>query len=108
MAFDVSLTGIRAQMARMEVASHNVANVETPGYSFYRALLATQHGMSGVGVVSVEQPSPPTLPDTASNVDMPRELVEMVGAQRAFEANVRMIEVESRAQDFLLNRLNPL
>ena len=106
MAFDISLTGIRAQMARLEVTSHNIANVETPGYSFYRALLATQHGMGGVQVVDVERPRPPAT--TPADVNMPAELVEMVTAQRAFEANIRVIETETQAQDFLLNRLHPV
>lgn len=108
MAFDISLTGIRAQMARLEVTSHNIANVDTPGYSFYRALLAAEHRMAGVQVAEVEQPRPPLSPEAPADVEMPAELVEMVAAQRAFEANIRMIEVQSQAEDFLLNRLSPL
>ncbi|GAB6043462.1 flagellar basal body rod protein FlgC [Endothiovibrio diazotrophicus] len=108
MAYDISLTGIRAQMARLEVASNNIANVETPGYSFYRALLATQRGTGGVQVADIEQPRPASTPEAPADVELPAELVEAVAAQRAFEANVRMIEVQGTAQDFFLNRLRPM
>lgn len=105
MAFDISLTGIRAQTARMQVTAHNIANASTPGFTFYRALLAAQHP-AGVALTDIEQPHAPLPPDTPADVDMPAEMVELIAAQRAFEANIRMIEVESHAQDFLLNRLH--
>ena len=106
MSFEISMTAIRAQTARMEVTAHNIANVDTPGFAFYRALLAAEHGaMGGTRVASVEQPRPAEAPDAPADVEMGAELVELITAQRAFEANVRMIEVQNKTQDFLLNRL---
>jgi flagellar hook-associated protein FlgK len=52
----VALTGMRMSQAAMEVASHNLANVNTPGYSRQRINLATlttvnsSWGQMGLGV----------------------------------------------------------
>ncbi|MDR2200120.1 MAG: flagellar hook-associated protein FlgK [Deltaproteobacteria bacterium] len=54
----VSLTGMRMSQAAMETASHNIANVNTPGYSRQRVNLATlpsqnaTYGQLGLGVTA--------------------------------------------------------
>ena len=120
MAGEISLTAIRAQQARLDVAAHNIANVETPGFSFYRALLAAGAEQRGVQLQAVEQPRAPgdggapgaeageaAMAETPppSNVEPATELVSMIESQRAFEANIRVIETEHANQRFLNGRL---
>lgn len=101
MGFDLALSGIRAEMMRLQATAHNVANVETPGFAPFRIELAEQTGSdgqgAGVAVAAVTRPEPPAAPTAPSAVDLPTQMVEMITAQRGVEANVRTIRAEDDA-----------
>jgi flagellar basal-body rod protein FlgC len=119
-AINASASGLDAQRARMEVAISNLANAEStqgPGGLPYRrreVVLASQQPFessfdpSGNAVVGVKvqevredpnfahrwDPSNPAAVDgyvTVPNVDVPEEMVDMVTAARAYQANLTAI-----------------
>ncbi len=120
-AFDVSTSALVAQRTRLDVISSNLANMSTtrnergepeaytPRYVTFETdtSLETNGGGNGVKVASVEysqeQPSmkyEPGHPDADENgyvaypnIDMTTEFVDALGATRAYEANIGVIEI---------------
>lgn len=117
-ATDIALTGVRAQRTRMNVIANNIANVETTrtadGGPFRRELAVFESKQIGpmlkperFGVrvkEIVHDDSPfvevfdPTHPDANGegivmypNVNLAVEMVNLVSAQRAYEANINVM-----------------
>ncbi|PLV60017.1 flagellar basal body rod protein FlgC [Thermotoga sp. KOL6] len=118
---NISATGMSAQRLRVEIVSTNIANAETtrtetgepyrrkvPVFAEY--LRRAKNGRIenvGVRVVQIkEDPSPfklvydPTHPDADENgyvrmpnVNIVREMVDLINAQRAYDANVAAFNV---------------
>jgi flagellar basal-body rod protein FlgC len=119
-AFDVSTSGLVAQRTRLDVISSNLANISTTRNEVGEAVpytprfvvfqtdedTMTTGGGQGVLVDRVEyssvQPNmkyEPGHPDANAdgyvaypNIDMTTEFVDALGATRAYEANVGVIE----------------
>jgi len=114
----ISATGLTAQRLRIDVIADNIANAETtrtprgepyrrkiPIFAEYLERARAGYKLRGVKVVRIEEdPSPfrlvydPSHPDADQNgyVRMPnvnvlREMVDLISAQRAYEANVAAI-----------------
>ncbi len=114
----ISATGLTAQRLRIDVIADNIANAETtrtprgepyrrkiPIFAEYLERARACYKLRGVKVVRIEEdPSPfrlvydPSHPDADQNgyVRMPnvnvlREMVDLISAQRAYEANVAAI-----------------
>ncbi len=108
-AFDISASGLRAQWTRMQVVANNVANADTtqtPEGGPYRrrqvVFSTVMDGMNGVDVTGVVPAAgaprmvyDPGHPDANAdgyvampNVQMPLEMVDMVTASRAYQANL--------------------
>lgn len=117
-ATDIALTGVRAQRTRMNVIANNIANVETTrtadGGPFRRELAVFESKQIGpmlkperFGVrvkEIIHDDSPfvevfdPTHPDANGegivmypNVNLAVEMVNLVSAQRAYEANINVM-----------------
>jgi flagellar basal-body rod protein FlgC len=117
-AINISSSGMTAQQLRVDVISNNIANADTTRSAngqpyrreipiFAERLASTMNGIvpAGVEVVKVaKDESPfkkiydPTNPDADKNgyVKMPnvnvlREMVDLIAAQRTYEANATVI-----------------
>ena len=115
---EIAVSGIKAQRVRMNVIANNIANAETtrtPEGGAFRRQLAIFRGEQlkagmnpdkvGVRVKKVEaDPSPlrmayePNHPDANKdgyvaypNVDLAVEMVDMISAQRAYDANIAVL-----------------
>ncbi|PLV56346.1 flagellar basal body rod protein FlgC [Thermotoga sp. SG1] len=118
---NISATGMSAQRLRVEIVSTNIANAETtrtetgepyrrkvPVFAEY--LRRTRDGKiesAGVKVVKIEEDTSPfrlvydpTHPDADENgyvrmpnVNIVREMVDLINAQRAYDANVAAFNV---------------
>jgi flagellar basal-body rod protein FlgC len=122
-AMDISASGMRAQRTRMNVISSNIANAQTTrtaeGGPYKRKDVVLQANtfeetLSCVEVQDiVSDPTPgeriynPSSPDadkdgyvTMPNVNMLEEMVNLIDASRAFEANTAAI----RAQKDMANK----
>ncbi len=106
-AMRVSSTGLAAERFRMDVISSNLANAHTTrvgGQDPYRRriveLMGTPEGVRVTGVVEDRRPfrveidpsnpnaDPVTGEVTYSNVQPLEEMVNMISASRAYEANI--------------------
>jgi len=110
---DIAISGLRAQALRMNVISSNIANAnvaQTPSgepYQRQELVLSTAGQMSGVTigetVVDTEsgfkreyEPGNP-LADAEgyvqmSNVNLPMEMINMLAASRAYQANAAVLK----------------
>lgn len=108
-AMDISASGLRAEWARMQVVANNVANAETTQTAeggpyckknvVFTTLLDGLNGVQLRGIVPSTAPPRmvynPTHPDANEqgfvampNVNTPLELVDLLTASRAYEANL--------------------
>jgi len=107
-SFDISASGMTAQRLRMDIIADNIANVNTgrteKGGPYRRKmpLFHERERSQGVDVVSIqEDKSPfkmlynPAHPDADQegyvkmpNVDIVIEMVDLIDASRAYEANI--------------------
>ena len=123
----VSASGLSAERLRMDLIADNLANANTtrtPDGQPYRRKVAifapiapTPHMPGGVRVVQIAQdPSPPRMvydpshPDADANgyvaypnVEMVHEMVDMITASRAYEANIQAFNA---AKDMFLRTLD--
>lgn len=123
-ALDISASGLRAGRLRMDAIAHNIANVQSAGdgvgpYRRREVVLAAAPAGAGVRVAGIrEDPAPPQAVyrpgDPAadergyvrlSNVNLPLEMVDLVAAGRAYEANAAALktgrEMARRALDIM-------
>lgn len=132
-AFDVSTSGLVAQRTRLNAISSNLANISTtrneagetapytPRFVIFQTDedVITSGGGHGVKVASVEYANvepylkyEPGHPDANAdgyvaypNIDMTTEFVDALGATRAYEANIGVIEVTKDMSDRTLQIL---
>ncbi|MEW5768531.1 MAG: flagellar basal body rod C-terminal domain-containing protein [bacterium] len=79
---DNALSGVKAHQQRLEVESHNLANVNTPGFKASRATLAESSIIPG----ALE----------TSNVDLVDNMVGMIVNERGVQANTATIKTADR------------
>jgi flagellar basal-body rod protein FlgC len=122
-SFEVSAQGMDVERRRLEVAAYNLANANTTrtadGSPFHRKILVARAAEGGVTVGGVvDDPRPPRReyapghpdagPDgwvTLPNVEPVEEMVDVMGAARAYEANAAAFsaarEMAMRALDMM-------
>lgn len=132
-ARDIAVSGLRAQRARMNVIANNIANAETTrtpeGGPFRRQMAiflgkelqrSTPGAQAGVKVDRiVSDPSPfrvvfdPAHPDADGdgyvrypNINASVEMVNLISAQRGYEANVAVLAAGSRMRQAAMDLLN--
>ena len=110
---DIAISGLKSQALRMDVIANNIANSGTTrtasGKPFRRqdVLLMSTGGITGVTVAGVTQDTrgefkrvlQPGHPDADANgyvampnIDLPVEMMHMVAATRAYEANAAVLK----------------
>lgn len=131
-ARDIAVSGLRAQRVRMNVIANNIANAETtrtPEGGAFRRQLAIfagselhrpgHRGEAGVKVDHVAtDTSPfrvvfdPDHPDADKdgyvsypNVNVPVEMVNLISAQRGYEANIAVLAAGARMRQASLDLL---
>lgn len=133
-AREIAVSGLKAQRVRMNIIANNIANAETtrtPAGGAFRRQLTVLRGEQlhrgsnpekvGVRVKGIESDvSPlksvfdPAHPDADANgyvafpnVNLAVEMVDLLAAQRAYEANVAVISSGSRMRQRALDILQP-
>jgi flagellar basal-body rod protein FlgC len=129
--FDIASTGMAAERFRLNVISQNLANSDATrteeGGPYRRKAVVFQEAVNnslkngkdfaGVKIVSIEDdPSPfrqvydPTHPDANEegyvsypNVNVLREMVDMISAQRAYEMNAAVVNSAKSMYNAALN-----
>ena len=92
----ISLSGMQASMVRMTASASNVANVASQGNQPVRAVLSD---VAGGGVSARIEAS------GAAEVDLTDQMVEMLVAKIAFQANAKMLATAHDLERGLVDRL---
>lgn len=90
----IAFSGMNAATARLGVAAHNVANVQTPAFRRQQVLQQTQAG--GGVATSVTQLD-------AAGSDLAADVVQQMSALYSFKANLRTVQVEHEMLGSLLD-----
>lgn len=95
-----SLAGLFAFGAKAAVAANNVANLTTDGYKRTEATISgDSQGEPEVILRKVETPGAVVqyaeeTPRELSNVDPGQEMIQLVTAQRGYEANLKFLDAQ--------------
>ncbi|MEB3288129.1 MAG: flagellar basal body protein [Vampirovibrionales bacterium] len=95
-SLNISASGLRDAQARMDAVANNVANANTPGFEADR--IDAKADVSGGVTPEVAPKEQLEALDMASrdkllsNTDLPTELVNMIQAKAAYQANASAIE----------------
>ena len=111
---DIAVSGLRAESLRMNIIARNIANANTSrtesGQPYRRQHVVLSTEREGMGVVSVEEVATDMLnpfkrvyqpghPDADKdgyvlmpNVDLPVEMMHMMAASRAYQANAAVLK----------------
>jgi flagellar basal body rod protein FlgG len=107
-----SLSGVAAFEKKWATTAHNIANLETNGFKAQRASMEeTATGGVKVSLTRDRSPGPLVSEPTSnggvltekSNVDVSRELGEMIIAKNGYAANLRLIRTEDEMLGNLLD-----
>lgn len=104
---DMAISGLRAQRLRMDVIGANIANVHTKDASGdplppRRVFLAPAEGRGAIApvrILSVGQDP------EMSSIQLPREMMNLVAASRAYQANTAVLKRYQDAVDLTLELL---
>ncbi len=126
MSVDLNLQALQAFSIGMAVTANNIANMNTNEFKSSRADLETGPYGQGVQVAAIRQDdSPGPLVESlsqsdnnlaerasprydlieASNTDLTREMVHMIGYQNAFDANIAAIRTQEEMVGTLINQI---
>lgn len=127
LAMSAACSSMLAHAMGIGVTAHNIANLNTAGFSSRRALYASGPRGSGVELYSVDidppafpqeatpasrikSTAPESLPHTAcgadeapANVDLALEMVRLIAAETGFMANANVASAQAGVYDCLLS-----
>ncbi|MCK9264941.1 MAG: hypothetical protein M0R18_14160 [Deltaproteobacteria bacterium] len=104
---DILISSLRAHQALLCGASSNIANMNTQDYRSIRTTI--REGMKGsVEITTDRTETEEVLAEDghcASNVELPREICDLIRAQRGFEAVLGAIGTREEMLDDLMSAL---
>ena len=112
-SINTALSALGAFQKKLTVTSNNIANAMTPGFKKSRVeMVESINGGVEPVIEPVAVPGPSILEDTPqgpvlveqSNVDLGEETLNLIIAQRGFQASVRVLQAQNEALGTLLDR----
>ncbi|MCK4503157.1 MAG: hypothetical protein KAU22_08980 [Desulfuromonadales bacterium] len=109
LAINNNISALMALGKKQSVTANNIANSETPGFKKSQTVL--EAGING-GVTAKIQPvnTPGTMinqPDGSmeemSNVDLTREITDMIPTKHAYAANLKALKATAEMEDTVLD-----
>lgn len=99
-ALSAAVSGARMGSLRMDVAAHDIANVNTPGFEQSDMIQKEQRPGSQVGTIR----RTPNLDPERSNTDLAKEFgSEMITGEKSYTANLNVIRVQDQMLGSLLD-----
>ena len=100
MTINTALSGLQTVSTRQAVVAHDVANINTPGFS-QRDVIQTEQLPAGTTISAIRAtPNPRT---DQSNTDLAVEQVEQIKNKIEFKADLRVISAKDNMMQELLN-----
>jgi flagellar basal-body rod protein FlgC len=106
-----SLSALNAFTSKMNVTAQNLANVSTDGYKSSSVTIESGQGQTVRANVTKDNSSGPLIPNSSaengveemSNVDMVKEMLQLIPTQRAYDANLKVIQTNLEMRGSLIN-----
>jgi flagellar basal-body rod protein FlgC len=106
-----SLSALNAFTSKMNVTAQNLANVSTDGYKSSSVTIESGQGQTVRANVTKDNSSGPLIPNSSaengveemSNVDMVKEMLQLIPTQRAYDANLKVIQTNLEMRGNLIN-----
>ncbi len=104
-----NISALRALGTKQSVTANNIANSETKEFKSSRAVL--EEGTTGAVTTKTQPVNTPgtminqpdgTLEET-SNVDLAREMTDMIPTKNAYEANLKALKTNAEMEDTVLD-----
>ena len=109
-SFWTALNGLKAASTRVDLTAHNIANVNTDGFKYYRtnSTECIPYGTE-VYVERVNTPGVQYINEEGdivelSNTNVPLEMVNLLTSEAYFKVNLKTIEVQNSMMRNLLDR----
>jgi len=87
-----SVSALSASSLRMDISAHDVANVNTPGFSQSRPIQTSLN--PGTEISAIQKIKPPTPEFSAT--DLAEEAVEQIKSEKDFKANAAVIKTQDK------------
>ena len=99
--FGISSSALRTTQTRQNVTAHNVANINTDGFSSSRVIQAEQKP-AGVSAAAIQK-NQNSDPQGQSNTDFAVEATNMIMNKSTYGANSKVLKVQDQMLGELLN-----
>jgi len=87
-----SVSALSASSLRMDISAHDVANVNTPGFSQSRPIQTSLN--PGTEISAIQKIKPPSPEFSAT--DLAEEAVEQIKSEKDFAANAAVIKTQDK------------
>ncbi|MDR2579465.1 MAG: flagellar basal body protein [Fibromonadaceae bacterium] len=94
-----SVSALKASSLRMDISAHNVANVNTPGFSQSRPIQTSQNPGVEISAIQKIKPGSPDL----SATDLAEERLEQIKSEKDFAANASVIKTQDKMLGEVVN-----
>ncbi len=113
MNIGTSLSALNAFSVQMNVTANNLANVNTDGYKSSSVVIESGQGQTVKANVIMDNSQGPMTPnksaetgvDELSNVDMVKEMTQLIPTQFGYDANLKVIETNLEMHGTLINMI---
>lgn len=105
---DSNISALDALSTVQAVSANNITNVNTDEFKASSVVLESGPGDQGVDVAAIQESTTPGAfinGVETSNVDLGREMVDMIQTSRAFSANTTFIRASEEMTGHLLNMI---
>ena len=94
-----SVSALSASSLRMGISAHDVANVNTPGFSQSRPIQTSQNPGTEISAIQKIKPASPDF----SATDLAEETVEQIKSEKDFAANAAVIKTQDKMLGEVVN-----
>jgi len=94
-----SVSGMQASALRIDISAHDVANINTPGFSQSRPV---QSSLKSGTEISAIQKIPPPSPELSAT-ELAEESAEQIISEKSFAANAAVIKTQDKMLGEVVN-----
>jgi flagellar basal-body rod protein FlgC len=96
-----SVSALQASSLRLDISAHDVANINTPGFSQSQPVQTSQKPGTEISAIQKVKPASPEF----SATDLAEETVEQIKSEKDFAANAAVIKTQDKMLSEVINLL---
>jgi flagellar basal-body rod protein FlgC len=94
-----SVSALQASSLRLDISAHDVANVNTPGFSQSRPIQTAQKPGTAISAIQKIEPGQPDF----SATELAEETIEQIKSEKDFAANAAVIKTQDKMLGEIVN-----